>query len=120
MIAKTDIETGGTKLAEVRNLARQYALETREHFKNRLRRICLYGSAARGDWSPESDIDILVLLDHIAGDDERWLICRATELGVGGSGILIQPLFMAESDFARLLERERLFAIEVQREGMDL
>jgi len=120
MLLKPDIETGEADPASARRVARKYALETRQHFQGRLRRICLYGSAARGDWSPESDIDILVLLDHVAGEDESWLVLKAMDLGLGKSGFLIQPLFMAESDFVRLLERERLFAIEVQREGINL
>lgn len=120
MILKNDTEIGEVNLDRARSAARQYALETRDHFKNRLRRICLYGSAARGDWSPESDVDILVLLDRIASEDEHWLVHRAMALGLGGTGLLIQPLFMVESDFARLLDSERLFAIEVQREGVDL
>jgi len=120
MIVQTDNKTGEAKLERARSAARQYALETREHFKDRLRGLRLYGSAARGDWSPESDIDILVLLDQITGEDEDWLVRRAMDLGLGKSGFIIQPLFMTESDFARLVERERLFAIEVQREGMDL
>lgn len=33
------------------------------HHGNRLRGVILYGSEARGDTTPESDIDVLVLLE---------------------------------------------------------
>jgi len=45
-----------TFLASVRNL-----LE--DHYGIRLKSVILYGSAARGDWNEDSDIDLLVLLD---------------------------------------------------------
>ncbi len=35
----------------------------REHYGQRLDRIVLYGSAARGDDTPESDLDLLVVLN---------------------------------------------------------
>lgn len=34
-------------------------------FGDRLRGVVLYGSCARGDQTPESDIDIIVLLDTV-------------------------------------------------------
>ena len=38
-------------------------------YKSRFRGVVLYGSEARGEGSPESDIDVLVLLD---GPAESW------------------------------------------------
>lgn len=35
-------------------------------YKDRLRGVVLYGSVARGDAGPDSDIDVLVLLDRPA------------------------------------------------------
>ena len=101
-------------------VAREFAAQVRIHFGPRARLVRLYGSTARGDWTPDSDIDVLVLLDHVASPDADWLVNRAYALGLRESGLLLQPLFMAESDFAELLARERLFALEVQREGSDL
>jgi len=116
----TAIKTAEGDLAQARVVAREFAAEVRLHFGERLKAARLYGSAARGDWSAESDIDVLVLLDHVESLDGDWLIHRAFELGLGKNGLLLQPLFMTESDFVELLTRERLFALEVQREGIDL
>ena len=77
-------------------------------------------SAARGDWMPESDIDILVLRDRVSDSDSEWMVNRAVTMGLLESGLLIQPLFMPQSDFVHLRNRERRFAIEVDREGVDL
>lgn len=117
-IAETKIAVGD--LERARGVAGNFAADVRLHFGARLKAVRLYGSAARGDWSTESDIDVLVLLDRVVPEDEDWLIHRAFELGLKKSGLLLQPLFMAESDFAALLTRERLFALEVRREGIDL
>ena len=103
-----------------RSVARKYARAVKRHFGTRARQVRLYGSAARGDWTPESDIDVLVLLDHVASEDSEWLVHRAFTLGITQHDVLLQPLFMPEADFKKLLTRERLFALEVQREGIDL
>ena len=107
-------------LEMARCLARQYASEVRTQFGDRSRRVCLYGSAARGDWSRQSDVDVLVLLDRVDRQDQTWLVQRAMELGVFDSGILLQPLPMAEAEFVELGRRERLLAREIEREGIDL
>jgi predicted nucleotidyltransferase len=101
-------------------VAAQFASTLKADFGARLRGIRLYGSAARGDWTPESDIDVLVLLDHVSNEDEERIVKRAMTAGVLGSGLVIQPVFMTQAAFAHLRSRERLFALEIEREGVDL
>ncbi|MFC1452848.1 nucleotidyltransferase domain-containing protein [Verrucomicrobiota bacterium] len=115
-----DLRQAETQLAEAQSVARRFASEVREHFAKRLRGVRLYGSAARGDWTAESDIDILVLLDRLSGADEEWIVNRAVALGLLGSGLLVQPIFMTQSHFDHLRQRERRFALEVEREGIEL
>jgi predicted nucleotidyltransferase len=45
-------------------------------FGERLRGVVLYGSEARGEAAPDSDIDVLVLLDEIASlwDDTQAVV----------------------------------------------
>ena len=107
-------------LARTRALATSYALVVRKHFDARVGRIRLYGSAVRGDWTPESDIDILVTLDRIQEEDGDWLSQQAFRMGVLEHGLLLQPVFMPEQEFVRLLRRERAFALCVEREGIAL
>ena len=44
-------------------------------FEHRLQGIVLYGSEARGDATPDSDVDVLVLLDHVRGFGRELRIC---------------------------------------------
>src|SRR6267142_2027764 len=44
-----------------------------DRYGDRLQGILLYGSRARGDFGPDSDYDIVVLLDALAGPIEETL-----------------------------------------------
>jgi predicted nucleotidyltransferase len=50
-------------------VANEVAQDLRRLYGERLRHVILFGSWARGDAHPESDIDLLVVLDRI---DRRW------------------------------------------------
>ena len=45
------------------NLIQQYIEEIKKIYGVHLRSIILYGSYARGDFRPDSDVDIMILLD---------------------------------------------------------
>jgi predicted nucleotidyltransferase len=44
-----------------------------DRYGDRLRGILLYGSRARGDFGPESDYDVVVLLSNLPGSIEESL-----------------------------------------------
>lgn len=44
-------------------LLEQYTEILQKIYGNHLRRVILYGSYARGDYTKDSDIDIMILLD---------------------------------------------------------
>ena len=54
----------------------RFAYETKNAYGDKLDRIILFGSCARGDYDNESDIDVMVLLNIPVGelDDERGRI----------------------------------------------
>lgn len=47
----------------MQSLIEQYIVEIKKIYGIHLRKIILYGSYARGDFGPESDVDIMILLD---------------------------------------------------------
>jgi predicted nucleotidyltransferase len=52
--------------SQVLEKAMQYAALVSDKIK--LQKVVLYGSYARGNWKEESDIDIAVIVDTVAGD----------------------------------------------------
>jgi uncharacterized protein len=54
-----------TDLIDRPRIAHEVALELRDIYGARLRDVVLYGSSARGDAQPDSDIDLLVVLDEV-------------------------------------------------------
>jgi len=46
-----------------KDITRKAVLELKSLFGERLRRVILFGSRARGDFNEESDVDIMVLAD---------------------------------------------------------
>jgi hypothetical protein len=50
---------------DAEEIARAVAADLRELYGERLRDVVLFGSRARGDADPESDIDLLVVLDEV-------------------------------------------------------
>ena len=120
MTVLTDIAELEADLARVRKLARDFAFGVREHYGSRCRRLRLFGSAARGDWTHESDVDVLVLLDKVESEDLKWLVDYAYDIGLYAMGILLQPIPISEERFEEMRERELLFPCEIEREGIEL
>ncbi len=47
----------------MQNLMMQYIAEVKKIYGAHLKSVILYGSYARGDFQPDSDVDVMILLD---------------------------------------------------------
>ena len=106
------------ELKRVHAIVHHFANAVRARFGERVRDIWLYGSAARGDWTSESDIDVLVLLHREEADDVEWLVKTAYRLGLEEQHLLLQPVMLTTEEFDHLAARERRFARDILREGV--
>jgi predicted nucleotidyltransferase len=88
-----------------------------EHFAERLIGLILFGSYARGEAGPDSDIDVAVVLDRIDSHSERVLPMQlAGEL----DGPLLMPIVLSKAEIEFLRAREDILAESLDREGIPL
>ncbi|MGI8855882.1 MAG: nucleotidyltransferase domain-containing protein [Thermomicrobiales bacterium] len=99
-----------TILAELRPLLAQC-------YGERLKRLVLFGSQARGDADPESDIDVLVVLAGPvdATEEEKRTGDMLYDLMCAHHSILISCIFMDEE---RFLTRNGPLLRNIRREGV--
>lgn len=88
-------------------------------FGERIERTVLFGSKARGDSGPDSDIDILVVLDAIDRRFEAQVSGIASEVDLEYDVLLNTHLLTRErwQDFTR---RRAALWLNVQRDGIEL
>ncbi len=80
------------------------------------RKVILYGSVARGDYSATSDIDLIIVKDTT----ERLPQRVAAALGPcseAGPPLPVEPLVYTPQEFARLLADENPLVMEAVRRG---
>ncbi len=110
-VAELNVEAG------VKAALQRFLREAMIHAQ--LRRIVLYGSAARGEMGPESDVDLLVEWN----DDEsaaRAVLSKLTTDIFIESGILISTHHVDPAHRERLESISTRFYRNVQREGLAL
>jgi predicted nucleotidyltransferase len=88
-----------------------------DHFGQRLVGLTLFGSYARGEAGPDSDIDVAVVLDRIDGHAERvWPMQLSGDL----EGPLLVPIVLSQAELDFLRAREDILAECLDREGIAL
>lgn len=72
--------------SELQIILSEIAKTARETFGEHLDSVILYGSYARGDYTPDSDVDIMILVKGIAPEDlwryKKSIIKAESELGL--------------------------------------
>jgi len=86
---------------------------------DRMIKMVLYGSRARGDYNEESDTDIAIIIRGLSRELKDRILSRVAEIEFEYLRSL-STLVISEEDFHLLRNRERRIALDIEREGIPL
>lgn len=81
-------------------IARRMRKGLNDIYRKRLRGVFLYGSRARGEQGPDSDVDILIVLDRVGryGEELKRTSNLASDLSLD-AGVIVSRAFASEVDW---------------------
>ncbi len=100
-------------------LIKQYVLQIQNIYGAHLRQIILYGSYARGDFKPDSDVDIMILLDMSDLELKKYsqrLSCMTYDFNLDND-IDIKPIAKSEEHFKKWIVNYPFYA-NIHKEGV--
>jgi uncharacterized protein len=97
--------------------AYRYALE--EQYSGVVSRMMIYGSKARGDDHPDSDLDVLLIVRDEAGHLKRLLRCLGYELAAT-SEVVSSILAYTEAEWASRKKTGSPFRVAVERDAVPI
>ncbi len=102
----------------IRGLLEEFKRRLETLYGNRLVQIILYGSYARGDFTDESDVDLLVILrgEVLPGKEIDRMIDIITDINLK-YGVLLSVYPISEDDFKRV---NSPLLINIRREGIKI
>lgn len=96
-----------------------FAGDVREELGDRVEKIVLYGSYARGDYVPGSDVDIAVLVSEKKEDDRKKLFELAEDYR-WNQDIFFSPRVFEIDKFKERARSSPGFYSEVNKEGVEI
>jgi len=102
----------------IRGLLEEFKRRLETLYGNRLVQVILYGSYARGDFTDESDVDLLVILrgEVLPGKEIDRMIDIITDINLK-YGMLLSVYPISEDDFKRV---NSPLLINIRREGIKI
>jgi predicted nucleotidyltransferase len=95
----------------------RFAAEVRAAYGDRLERIVLFGSRARGDHRPDSDYDVAVFIREPGTLwQELGVLCKITRAIEEDTGTEISPKPLLAGSY----DHRTIFMSELRRDGRDL
>lgn len=79
--------------------------------------VRVFGSRARGDASEDSDLDVLVVVDHLDHEIDKYISECAWEAGFP-EDIVLMPMAISIDNLKNSPLRESVFIRNVYREGV--
>lgn len=101
----------------IRQLLTQFRRALDARFPNRVERVCLFGSWARGEATEKSDLDIAAVIRGLTTSE--WNEARNIAVEVEAAvGIAFSPFIVSSERLATLARRGDIGA-DIAREGID-
>jgi predicted nucleotidyltransferase len=102
----------------VRDALLDYRTRLERELPGRIRRVVLFGSWARDEAHEDSDVDVVVLIAAATSRERLHAIEIGAEVGFDHH-LVIEPVVLADAQWAELERRERAFPQEVARDGIE-
>jgi predicted nucleotidyltransferase len=83
----------------------------------KLHQVILFGSRARGDAEPDSDMDVLVILDEPRTREVRKVVSDCAWEAGFDAGVVVAPVAVSRDHWENGPERSSLLAMAVREEG---
>lgn len=105
--------------AEIQPILSQFKKSVQEMYGDRLVKLLLYGSYARGDYDKESDIDMLVVLkdEHYSPFTERTILSALMMDLVYNYNYLLVPKPIKEGKF---YDPDSIFLYFVKKDAIEI
>ncbi|HOZ45254.1 MAG TPA: nucleotidyltransferase domain-containing protein [Candidatus Hydrogenedentes bacterium] len=82
--------------------------------------VILFGSRARGDAAPDSDMDVLVVVDEAILDESREIVLDCAWEAGFDAGIVVAPVVVSREAWENGPLRASLLAQAVREEGVSV
>jgi predicted nucleotidyltransferase len=86
---------------------------------DRLVKIVIFGSRARGDFDDESDTDIAIIVRGLSRELKYQILDTVAEIEMTFV-IPLSVIVFSENEFERLKKRERRIALDIEKESIPL
>lgn len=108
------------RLSDLDRLAAgQFADKLRQRFESQLVSIVVFGSRARGDADPDSDMDVLVVLDEASPATRKVVRYLAVEVWLM-YGIYLSTRVWSADHWREVEEMQMLLYQNIRRDGISL
>ena len=97
----------------------RFETAVRDMLSHNLILLEVFGSKARGDYKPESDIDVFVLVKKFSPDVMEKIAAISSEISIA-QGILISAVVLSESEYNNNRNANTLFVQEIDKDGIIL